>query len=161
MILSHLQFIHRFVFSFTSKWCSPGEIRQSIILLITYRVYFPEFYSPTQRADSLQIPPVRHRRRWVGLSATNTITIIQDDRKVKLSIPNIYSTCKKNNLLLNRQKNSVTLSVGTVQRIQRCTHSLFSSCLLRPGEQFLCCANGSLHEILLMCVAQENPEKCP
>jgi hypothetical protein len=46
-------------------------------------------------------------------------------------------------------KNNVIISVGNAHRIQRCMHSLFSSCLMQPGEEFLCHGNGSPDEIFI------------
>jgi hypothetical protein len=44
----------------------------------------------------------------------------------------------KNKLHWNQiTKNNVTLSVGNVHCIQLCMHSLFSSCLMQSGEEFL------------------------
>jgi hypothetical protein len=40
-------------------------------------------------------------------------------------------------------------------------YTLFSSCLMQPGEEFLCHGNGSLDEILSICLAQENREMYP
>jgi hypothetical protein len=41
------------------------------------------------------------------------------------------------------------------------TRSVFSSCLMQPGEQFLCHRNGSPDQILWICLAQENWELYP
>jgi hypothetical protein len=44
----------------------------------------------------------------------------------------------ENKLHWNQEtKNNVILSVGNAHRFQRCMHSLFSSCLMQPGEEFL------------------------
>jgi hypothetical protein len=69
----------------------------------------------------------------------------------------------KNKLQWNQKtKKHVIVSVGNVHRVQRCMHSLFSSCLMQPGEEFLCHGNGSPdNEILLNCLAQENREMYP
>jgi hypothetical protein len=60
-----------------------------------------------------------------------------------------------------KTKNNVILSVGNVHRVQRCMHSLFSSCLMQPGEEFLCHGNVSPDEILSICLVQENQEMYP
>jgi hypothetical protein len=39
--------------------------------------------------------------------------------------------------------------------------SLFSSCLMQPGEKFLCDGNGSPKEILSICLVEENQEMYP
>jgi hypothetical protein len=61
---------------------------------------------------------------------------IQDDRKVTQPIPDTCSICQKKITLKSENKN-VVLSVGSVHRVQRCMHSLFPSCLMQPGEEFL------------------------
>jgi hypothetical protein len=38
---------------------------------------------------------------------------------------------------IRKQTKNVILSVGNVHRIQQCMHSLFSSCLMQPGEEVL------------------------
>jgi hypothetical protein len=53
------------------------------------------------------------------------------------------------------------MSVGNVHRVQRCMYSLCSSCMMQPGEEFLCHGNGSPDEILQICLAQENREMYP
>jgi hypothetical protein len=59
------------------------------------------------------------------------------------------------------QKRKVILRVGNVHRVQRCMYSLFSSCLMQPGEEFLCHGNGSPDEILSICLGQEKREMYP
>jgi hypothetical protein len=34
-------------------------------------------------------------------------------------------------------KNNVILSIVNVHHVQQCMHSLFSSCLMKPGDEFL------------------------
>jgi hypothetical protein len=68
----------------------------------------------------------------------------------------------KNKLHWNQKtKNYVILSFRNVHRVYRCMHSLFYSCLMQPGEEFLCHGNGSPDEILLICLAQGNREMYP
>jgi hypothetical protein len=91
--------------------------------------------------------------------------LLQDDRKVTQHIPDICSICQKITLKLEiklrwKQK-TILFCVGNVHRVQRCMHSLFSSCLMQPGEEFLCHGNGSPDEILSICLTQENRELCP
>jgi hypothetical protein len=63
--------------------------------------------------------------------------IIQGDRKVTQPILDTFCL-SKNKLHWNQKtKNNVILSVGSVHCIQWCMHSLFSSCLMQPGEEFL------------------------
>jgi hypothetical protein len=60
---------------------------------------------------------------------------IQGDRKVSKRIPDACSVCQKINYIeIRKQKNNVILSVGNVHRVQRCMHSVFSSCLMQPGK---------------------------
>jgi hypothetical protein len=47
----------------------------------------------------------------------------------------------KNTITLRTENNKQfygLFSVGNVHRVQRCMHSLFSSCLTQPGKEFLC-----------------------
>jgi hypothetical protein len=87
---------------------------------------------------------------------------IQGDRKVTQPIHDTCPVCQKINYTeIRKQKNNVILSAGNVHRVQRCMHSLFSSCLMQPGEEFLCHRNDSPDEILSICLAQENREMYP
>jgi hypothetical protein len=61
----------------------------------------------------------------------------------------------------DRTKNNVALSAGSVHRVQRFKHSLFSSCMMEPCEQFLCHGNGSSDEVLSIYLAQENRQMYP
>jgi hypothetical protein len=73
-----------------------------------------------------------------------------------------YFVCQKINYFeIGKQKSGVTLRVGIVDRVQRCVHLLFSSCLLQPAEEFLCQGNCSPDQLLLICLTQENREMCP
>jgi hypothetical protein len=77
-------------------------------------------------------------------------------------IPDSCSVCQKINYIeIRKQKNYVILSVGNVHRVQRCMHSIFSSCLMQLGEEFLCHGNSSADEMLSICLAQENWELRP
>jgi hypothetical protein len=68
------------------------------------------------------------------------------------TIPDSCSIYQKINYIeIRRQKNNVTFSVVNVHRVQWCMHSLFSSCLMKPCEEFLCHGNGSPDEILSIC----------
>jgi hypothetical protein len=68
----------------------------------------------------------------------------------------------KNRLHWNQKtKSNVILSVGNVHCIQWCMHSVSSSCLMKPGEEFLCHRSGSPGEVLSVCLAQENWEMYP
>jgi hypothetical protein len=84
---------------------------------------------------------------------------MQGDRKVTQPISDKCCICYKQ--IYIRKKNNVVLSVGNVHRVQRCMHSLFSTCLMQPGEEFLCHGNCSLEEILSICLAQEHREMYP
>jgi hypothetical protein len=85
---------------------------------------------------------------------------IQGDRKVTQPWHMFYLS--KNKLHWNQKtKNNVILSVGNVHHALQCMHSLFSSCLMEPGEELLCHRNSSPDEILLICLAQENHEMYP
>jgi hypothetical protein len=87
------------------------------------------------------------------------IMFVQDDRKVTQPIPDTCSICQKIKYIeIRKQKNNIILSVGNVHRVQRCMHSLFSSCLMQPGEDFLCHGNGLPDEILSICLTQKNRE---
>jgi hypothetical protein len=85
----------------------------------------------------------------------------QDDRKVTQPIPDTCSICQKINYTNHKTKNNVILNVENVHRVQRRMHSLFSSCLMQPSEEFLCHRNGSPDDILSICLAQENREMYP
>jgi hypothetical protein len=84
------------------------------------------------------------------------------DQKVTQPIPDTCAICQKNKLHWNQEKKSnVILSVGNVRCVQQYMHSLFSSCLMQLGEEFLCHGNGSPDKILSVCLAQENWEVYP
>jgi hypothetical protein len=73
--------------------------------------------------------------------------------------PFLTRVCQKNKVHWNQKtKKNVVLSAGNVHRVHRCMYSLFSWCLLQPGEVFLCHGNGSPDKILSICLAQENRE---
>jgi hypothetical protein len=70
----------------------------------------------------------------------------------------------KNNLHWNqktKKKNNVIQSVENLHCAQRCIHSIFSSCLMQPVEEFLSHGNGWLDDTLLICLEQENQEMYP
>jgi hypothetical protein len=75
----------------------------------------------------------------------------------------------KNKVHWNQKpKNNVILNLRNVHCVHRCMRSLFSSCLMQPGEEFLqwrlkCTAhgNGSPDDILSICLAQKNREMYP
>jgi hypothetical protein len=71
------------------------------------------------------------------------------------------SYLSKNKLHWNQKtKNNVMpiLIVGNVHCTQQCMRSLFSSCLMQTGEEFLCHRNGSPGETVFICMAQQNQE---
>jgi hypothetical protein len=43
-----------------------------------------------------------------------------------------------------KTKSNVVLRVGNVHRVQRCTYSLFSSCLMQPSQEF--CVTETVHQ---------------
>jgi hypothetical protein len=80
--------------------------------------------------------------KFLLMQTSNThpqFQLIQSDRKVTQPILDTCSIYQKiNSVQIRKQKkNSVIISVGNVHRVQRCIHSLFSSCLMQPGEEFL------------------------
>jgi hypothetical protein len=90
------------------------------------------------------------------------LIVVQGDRKFTQPIPGTCSMCQKINYIeIRKQKTMFYICVGNVHRVQRCMHSLFSSCLIQPGEEVLCHGNGSPVEILSICLAQENREMYP
>jgi hypothetical protein len=103
-----------------------------------------------------------NQRCFSLFSCSTYALIIQSNRKVTQPIPDTCSICQKINYIdIRKQKNNVILSVGNVHRVQRCMHSLVSSCLMQPGEEFLFHGNGSPDEILSICLAQKNREMYP
>jgi hypothetical protein len=74
-----------------------------------------------------------------------TLKLIKGDRK-DTPTPDTCSICQKIITLKLENKNNVILSVGNIHRVQRCIHSLFSSCLMQLGEEYL--------QLRLKCTAQ-------
>jgi hypothetical protein len=60
------------------------------------------------------------------------------------------------NIEMRKQNKNYTLRVVNVHCLQRRVHSVFSSELTEPIEQFLCHWNRSRDQILSVCLAQEN-----
>jgi hypothetical protein len=112
----------------------------------------------------------QHRQHTVlwHTKRQSDFTIINIQTFRKLTQPNSWHMfyLLKNKLHWNQEtENTVILSVGNVHRVQRCVHSLFSSCLMQRNcfwpARFLCPGNGSPYEIFSICLAQENREMFP
>jgi hypothetical protein len=103
----------------------------------------------------------RRRENLKSHLSKNCSTILVSLRVYRSHVTHSWhmSYLSKNKLHWNQKtKNNVILSVENVHRVHRCMHSLFSSCLMQPGEELLCHGNGSPDEILSICLAQESRE---
>jgi hypothetical protein len=106
------------------------------------------------------------RARFIELSPPVIYKVIE--KSLNPFLTHIKFVKKKNYTEIRKQKNNVILSVENIHRVQRCMHSLFSSCLMQPGEEFLqwClkCTAQYFVSILLMCVGclcTRSPSKPP